>query len=766
MKPNKQDSPDVAQFKALFESMNEGVVVHDNLGNIIRYNSASKSILGMTDEELSKGDLNQEWHLINEDGSRLMDHEFPASVTLKTGIPKLNQVLGIVRKDGTLRWLNVSATPIFRDEISKPFQVLVTFIDITNEKNAQEENLRIQKILISREHFLKTTLDALPQLVSFIDKNLKYAYVNQTYAKWFGHSQSDFIGKTVLEVLGKDAYEVILPYINKVRSGIPARFESRVPYQSAGEKIVEVLYLPSGRPEDENGFYAIITDVTDLVNAREEIRKSEEDLDTILNSIPSMIGYWDKNLINVHANNAYSEYFGKTPEQIKGIHIKDLLGPELFEKNKKYIDAALRGEPQTFERQLTLTKGGIRHTIANYLPDISNNQVNGFFVNVTDVSPLKLSEARFKSLLESAADPMIILDEEGKIQLVNHQTEKVFGYNQNELIGKSARIILPERYHDLFETNLSKYILNPQILLLGDKTELFAKRKFKTEFPFEVSISPLQIDEGILISCTIRDITERRKDEKEKQDLLQKEHRARKVAEEAIQMRDDLVAVVSHDLRNPLSIIIGNIDLLLRKNNLESSIIQKLNRMKKSSNQMLKMIKDLLDIHKIEQGNFDIDSDKSVYECESILKEVIDTQSLLASEKNIKLILTYNDNLPEIFVNSQQILRVFQNLIGNALKFTPPDGKITVRAEASDGHVIFSVEDTGPGIEKELLPKVFDRFTQGKRTALQGAGLGLAICKGIIEAHDGKIWVTSQPGKGTKFFFSLPAYSFTSLSAH
>lgn len=342
-----------------------------------------------------------------------------------------------------------------------------------------------------------------------------------------------------------------------------------------------------------------------------------------------------KDLINIHANQAYSEYFGKTPEEIRGKHIKDLLGPALFEKNLPYMQNALKGEVQIFEREIPLPKGGSKHTIANYLPEISNGEVIGFFVIVSDVTPLKNSEQQ------------------------------------------------------------------------------------KAEF-------------------------------------LEKERRARKIAENAISMRDEMLAIVSHDLRNPLSVILSTADLLLRKKDMDPQSAILLERTRKSVTFMLNMIKDLLDVHKIDSGKFSVEEGMSLQNVLALLTEIMEMQKPLAKKKNIRIELEVDAELPDVYLNLEQIQRVFQNIIGNAIKFTPEAGFIRLSANQGDGCIQFFIEDNGQGIDPELLPRIFDRFSQARKTASLGAGLGLAIAKGIVEAHGGRIWVESEIHKGSKFGFTIP----------
>lgn len=171
---------------------------------------------------------------------------------------------------------------------------------------------------------------------------------------------------------------------------------------------------------------------------------------------------------------------------------------------------------------------------------------------------------------------------------------------------------------------------------------------------------------------------------------------------------------------------------------------------------MLNMLTDLLDVNKIEQGHFDVTEGTSLENVSSFIMEIIEQEKPIAKNKNLLLLQEVDPDITAIPLNVKQLHRVFQNLLGNAFKFTPAGGEVWVRAKKAEGGVLFQVEDNGYGVEKELLPFLFERFSQGKKKVTEGSGLGLAIAKGIVEAHEGKIWVESNPGQGSKFNFYIP----------
>lgn len=227
---------------------------------------------------------------------------------------------------------------------------------------------------------------------------------------------------------------------------------------------------------------------------------------------------------------------------------------------------------------------------------------------------------------------------------------------------------------------------------------------------------------------------------------------------EGIQAREEALAVVSHDLRNPLHAISVGVGMLLPRI-AEPTLRRPVERIQRSAQRMERLLQDLLDVHAIEGGHFTVS--KGEVPPTALILTALESQQGLAGQTSVIINTDVAPELPAVEADEERILQVLENLVGNALKFTPPGGVVTVGAAPAPepGRVLFSVRDTGPGISGEHLPHVFDRFWQGHAADRRGIGLGLAICKAIVEAHGGRIWVESQAGKGATFLFTLATAS-------
>jgi len=227
------------------------------------------------------------------------------------------------------------------------------------------------------------------------------------------------------------------------------------------------------------------------------------------------------------------------------------------------------------------------------------------------------------------------------------------------------------------------------------------------------------------------------------------------LARRAIKSREEVLAVVSHDLKNPV-MVIGLVAKMLRQSGeLETAQVAEFsNRIERAADKMLQLISEISDTSKMENGTFSVVPQAETLK--HLILPAIDGMKPLAEAKQQTIECHIESNLPEVAADGPRVAQVLSNLVSNAIKFSHQGGKIVVSAREQDSSIVVCVSDDGPGIPRENLSKVFDRYWQSEETKRAGVGLGLAIAKGIVEAHGGKIWVDSELGKGSSFFFSLP----------
>src|SRR5690606_38507424 len=231
--------------------------------------------------------------------------------------------------------------------------------------------------------------------------------------------------------------------------------------------------------------------------------------------------------------------------------------------------------------------------------------------------------------------------------------------------------------------------------------------------------------------------------------------RLHRAARRAIQARDDVLGVVAHDLRNPLNGIVMQAQLLRPRGfEPERRSQRPADAIERAASHMNRLIQDLLDVTRMEAGQLALE--RSPVHAGRVVSEFLESQKPLAASTLVELRLDLAPDLGDVFADRDRLLQILENLVGNGVKFTRPGGRVTVGAASRDDEVLFWVADTGTGIEAESLPHLFDRFWQARKIGRKGAGLGLPIVKTIVESHGGRVWVESQVGVGSTFFFTLP----------
>jgi PAS domain S-box-containing protein len=356
-------------------------------------------------------------------------------------------------------------------------------------------------------------------------------------------------------------------------------------------------------------------------------------------------------------------------------------------------------------------------------------------------------EGRYRGLLEAAPDAMVVVNQDGEIVLLNVQAEKQFGYRRDELVGQKVKNIIPEGFAERLIADGTRTAAEAVAQQIGTGIELKGRRKHGSEFPIEIMLSPLESSEGILVTAAIRDITERKKAE---QHLV-------KTVLELKRSNDELqqfAYVASHDLQEPLRMVASYTQLLAKryKGRLDSEADEFIAYAVDGSNRMQGLIQDLLAYSRSGTNGKalrEVSSEKALKDALSNLRATIQESGAL---------VTY-DSLPAITSDDTQLVQVFQNLVGNAIKYRSAEvPQVHVSATKNGGKDwIFSVRDNGLGIDPQYFERIFVLFQRlHGREQFKGTGIGLTICKKIVERLGGRIWVESQPGAGSNFYFSLP----------
>lgn len=356
---------------------------------------------------------------------------------------------------------------------------------------------------------------------------------------------------------------------------------------------------------------------------------------------------------------------------------------------------------------------------------------------------LKQAEGRFRELLESAPDAIVVMNAEGRISLLNAQAEQLFGYDRHELLNHPMEALVPDHH------------------LCSDRRELLARRKNGTEFPVEISRGPLETAEGKLVSNAIRDITERKRAEDHILALNRRLKEAADDAEAANRAKSTFLSTMSHEIRTPLNAILGYAQLMLRDPQLSADAKANLRIIGRSGEHLLGLINDVLDMSKIEAGRSELHP--VVFNLSRLLEDLTAMFRLRAESKGLQFELRFDDETaPYIVADEGKVRQAMINLLGNAIRFTHRGFiRLHVTLHQKDRDSLWlsaQVQDTGTGISEEEQTYLFQPFSQikvGLNTG-EGTGLGLAISRKYAQMMGGDITLTSIRGEGSVFCFEIP----------
>jgi two-component system sensor histidine kinase/response regulator len=505
------------------------------------------------------------------------------------------------------------------------------------------------------------------------------------------------------------------------------------------------------------GFLGIAKDVTESKQAEKDLRHERFLLQTLLQNLPDSIYFKDEGSRFLRISQSLARRFGLAgPQAAVGKTDSDFFTADHAQKALADEQEMIRtGVPVLDKEECETWPDGRRTWVATSKLPLRDetDQILGTFGISRDITQKKLADERFRLVVEASVNGLLVVDRGGRIVLVNTQTERLFGYARDELLGQTVELLVPPAVRPTHPQLRESFFAQPQVRAMGSRPDLYGVRRDGTLFAVEIGLSPLETEDGMFALASVVDITAR----KALEDSLR---HAKEAAEAASSAKSDFLANMSHEIRTPMNAIIGMTELVLGT---DVSAVQRdyLSMVLESGESLLAIINEILDFSKIESGKMRLESiDFSLWD---VAADAVKSLALRAHSKGLELAYHIAREIPEMLVSDPVRLRqVIVNLVGNAIKFTDR-GEILVEVSCSEekpsGVLLrIAVSDTGMGIPPDKQQLIFDAFTQADGSTTRrfgGTGLGLAISSRLVSLLGGELQVQSEVGQGSTFYFSV-----------
>ncbi|MFZ0418770.1 MAG: PAS domain S-box protein [Candidatus Sulfotelmatobacter sp.] len=766
-----------AKYRGLLEAAPDAMVVVDQAGEIVLVNVQAEKQFGYRRDEL----VGQKVKNIIPEGFA----ERLVSDATRSAADALAQQIGMGielsgrRKDGSEFPIEIMLSPL---QSADGVLVTAAIRNISARKAAEEH-------LVQMESRYRGLLEAAPDAMVVVNPGGEIVLVNVQAEKKFGYRRDELIGQKVKNIIPEGFAERLIADAARSTADALAQqmgtgIELSGRRKDGSEFPIEIMLSPL---ESAEGILvtAAIRNISARKAAEKHLAQMEGRYRGLLEAAPDAMVVVNQAgeivLLNVQAE----KQFGYRRDELVSQKVKNII-PEGFAE--RLISDATRSVADALAQQIGMgielsgrRKDGSEFPIEIMLSPLESAEGILVTAAIRNISGRKAAEkhlvqmeGRYRGLLEAAPDAMVVVNQTGEIVLLNVQAEKQFGYRRDELVGQKVKNIIPEGFAERLISDATRSVADALAQQIGMGIELSGRRKDGSEFPIEIMLSPLESAEGILVTAAIRNISARKKSEQANTQLenqatvmrgahdeleLRVSERTKELAfanqvlEQSNLELKQFAYIASHDLQSPLRSISGFVQLLKMEyeDKLSEEAADWIRRTVQSIGQMQTLIRGLLSYSRV-------DARSVPFTQIPFLDIVNDALTLLESSiRDSGGRVTWNQ-LPDVMGDRSQLVQLIQNLVGNALTYRgdkPPH--IHLSAERSGKEWVFSVRDNGIGIDTKHHEQIFEIFKRlHDQKDYPGTGIGLAVCRRVVNRHGGRIWVQSEPGLGSTFLFTIP----------